>query len=1211
MAGCQRRSPSFRARQAHFASRPLIVVAALLLGLAAAAFWYGYRRPDYYEVDTLQLRAVAYLENNQLNKARDAFMELLRRLPGERSVVQNLAVCEVLALDKSDSADADAAAESSYAAAERAVNAFLAQQPDSPIAHFLHARLLKKVRDTNPSSTLDAEIVAAYQRAEGFDPQNPVFPYERFSTVITGPFDPLSDVEVEAIQQVYRLAPDNLFVQLHYALILARQGSSDLGRVVEQIAVTLRPHFEGDMPSENVRRSLADVRSQLDGGDAEELLNAVLRLFNNTKATELSRADLRRIEPNVLEFVVHDLTHPRSPVDVRAAAETALEFRTMETKGVPDDLEGIVAVQAIDFDMDRRLDVLLLRSGSLQIYTRGEGSGSEGSGGERWTLLTSAVVDDGVRGMIVSDLDRDDATLGSDTPPIHVADPDVVVFGRDGVQILRNVKQADGTRVLELVIQPTQNPELREVAQATFADLDHDGDLDIAFAGDAGLTLWSNRGDMTFSDISSWSELPTEAQEIRSLIAVDWDRDVDVDLLIAGASGARGYLENLRHGHFRWRPASDKFAGWNDAEEMALIESDGNASWDLLVSSSAGTKLLQTKTAGSTVTSLRTLEVTNSALNLFSIVDLDNDGSLDFLALDGAKLVAWRGGQTKTGFAAFSKLPAGDVRAFDFGDVDSDGDEDLLVADATTVFWMENRGGNANQWIDFRIKGLREAEVGRVNHYAIGSVIELKSPQGYQAQVVSRPWTHFGVGKGEPPSIARVIFPNGVPQSVLAPSTNTFVEEDQKNLGSCPFLYTWNGQEFVFCTDLLWNSPLGLPMGNGQLMPARPWEYIKVDGRNLQPRNGRYELRITEELWEASYFDLVELMAVDHPIGTEVYSNEKVGPAAIADFKIHVASDRRLPQAARDSSGRDMLPAIRTRDQQYCQPFRALRRKGLAEEHYLELELGDLGSPGEIKLYLTGWIAPTDSNLNMQLGQHPQLDPPQPPSVWVPDEKGDWVEAISFMGFPSGKTKTIVVDMSNRFIASDYRLRIKTSAALRWDEIFFTVDDQSVEVRTQIAPLTKATLRYLGFCKPNPAVEGGPESFNYQQIESGPMWPPMSGKFTRYGRVESLLAAVDDQLAIFGAGDEIALEFAALPDPVTGWTRDYILRSVGWEKDCLLNTVQSQTVEPIPFQEMAEYPEAGRVRMPDEGYSTYLRKYQTRTQSPADYWRMLHRGPID
>ena len=39
-----------------------------------------------------------------------------------------------------------------------------------------------------------------------------------------------------------------------------------------------------------------------------------------------------------------------------------------------------------------------------------------------------------------------------------------------------------------------------------------------------------------------------------------------------------------------------------------------------------------------------------------------------------------------------------------------------------------------------------------------------------------------------------------------------------------------------------------------------------------------------------------------------------------------------------------------------------------------------------------------------------------------------------------------------------------------------------------------------------------------------------------------------------------------------GWVRGFILYSDGWDKDGDINTLHSQTVEPLPFHGMSAYP---------------------------------------
>jgi hypothetical protein len=91
-----------------------------------------------------------------------------------------------------------------------------------------------------------------------------------------------------------------------------------------------------------------------------------------------------------------------------------------------------------------------------------------------------------------------------------------------------------------------------------------------------------------------------------------------------------------------------------------------------------------------------------------------------------------------------------------------------------------------------------------------------------------------------------------------------------------------------------------------------------------------------------------------------------------------------------------------------------------------------------------------------------------------------------------------------------------------------------------------------------------------------------------------------------GAGDETTLRFAMPPEPLPdGWKRDFLLYSVGWDKDANLETIAGQSSEPLPFADMRSYPWPADQDSPDSsGYRDYQRQYQTRLQSAA-YWQAV------
>ncbi len=54
-----------------------------------------------------------------------------------------------------------------------------------------------------------------------------------------------------------------------------------------------------------------------------------------------------------------------------------------------------------------------------------------------------------------------------------------------------------------------------------------------------------------------------------------------------------------------------------------------------------------------------------------------------------------------------------------------------------------------------------------------------------------------------------------------------------------------------------------------------PGEWIKVDGANVAPVNGKLSLRFMEPMEEVNYIDQLRLVAVDHPENVEVNPDER------------------------------------------------------------------------------------------------------------------------------------------------------------------------------------------------------------------------------------------------------------------------------------------------------------------------------------------------
>ncbi len=220
------------------------------------------------------------------------------------------------------------------------------------------------------------------------------------------------------------------------------------------------------------------------------------------------------------------------------------------------------------------------------------------------------------------------------------------------------------------------------------------------------------------------------------------------------------------------------------------------------------------------------------------------------------------------------------------------------------------------------------------------------------------------------------------------------------------------------------------------------------------------------------------------------------------------------------------------------------------------------------------------------------------PYLQVKDAAGRWRTVIEDMGIPAGKPKTIVVDLSGKFLSASREVRIVTSLCVYWDEIFLAEGTAPPTARLTGLHAAEAELRFRGFSRVVVHPERKqPERFVYADVRPFSMWNPTKGLYTRYGDVRTLLETVDDRFVIMGSGDELRLLFdaAALPALPAGWRRDYLLFVDGWAKDGDANTAHSQTVGPLPYHGMPRYPYEAPHRYPDGGvHNLYREHFNTR-----------------
>ena len=1121
---------------------------------------------------------LAYLEESQPSKAVEAFTALIELLPDEAIGYGNLAVAH-LRLQEAD-------------AAEEAVTRGIAVAPMESQLHFI----LSEVYQLQQKSDLAVE---AMKEAVRLAPEELEFRYKLVRHYLGQRNDPEAQREaVQHLQELHARSPVNIVVLMKLTLGLLGQAQFEAaGDLCQDLMLLL-----GDTDPDK----LAYLTQGIDAIEQKALKLAIrnVRIFEN-----LHRAS-PRYQQGIGELVTDILGHPietfgpgfRGRITAKQSPPITVEFAdATERLGLANmDRRALDSadISLIDYDGD----------GNLDLYTTIH------------LLLQST-------DNIFVPVPQIQEILGQASQFPHTAAyADIDKDGRQDffLQTLNGIIHLrideTGNWSVSPIVQHGQIHE--ETGLLLPVDYDHDGDLDL-LSGRTDITMYRNNSDEEneddepFTDVTEQTFVKTNQdigqQSPSDALSADFDDDGDIDIFMTHQETGCTLYDNLRQG--KLRGISDETGIPQDMHytAAAIGDYDNDGDIDIFLATADRIHLYLNRGDGSFVDDPR-LEAGVRDLSpvLLKNIDYDNDGFVDLWVSgkDGMFLFRNDGAGrfmepyplienvTPAAGAILQTATAGAV-----GDYDNDGDLDLFFIDGKRQLRaLQNNGGNQNNYIQVRLEGITSGN-NKVNRDGIGSKLEVKVGDLHQLQYVSEQVSHFGLGTFDTADVVRVVWTNGVPQNVIEPQSRQRILEKQILKGSCPFLYVYDGEKYRFVTDLLWRAPLGLVTSMGFVAPDETKDFVKIPRTQIKPKSGKYAIQITEELWETAYFDEVKLITVDHPAGTDIFVNEQYTPPPFAEFKVYGVKEKLHPKSAVNHRGEDVSDALRTFDYRYAVEHAPGPYQGVVEPHAIILDLGDVPNDTPVTLFLSGWIFPTDTSINVALFQNPEINPSFP-SVSVKDETGKWKTVIDMIGLPAGKNKTITVDLTGKFLSDDRHVRIETDMQIYWDAAFFTVGTQEVPIEMTTLNPDSADLHYRGFSemyRPNPHA---PHLFDYQKVTTDAQWRDLAGYYTRYGDVNPLLQAVDDMYVILNAGDEITVEFNAsrLPELKPGWVRDFILYSDGWDKDGDINTLTSQTVEPLPFHGMSAYPYPNTEHYPnDAAHRRYRLEYNTR--------RVEHRLP--
>ena len=364
---------------------------------------------------------------------------------------------------------------------------------------------------------------------------------------------------------------------------------------------------------------------------------------------------------------------------------------------------------------------------------------------------------------------------------------------------------------------------------AAFVDIDRDGWLDLyvgnylrysvdADARCAGLAgqpdycpprsyrpqadrLYRNRGDGTFQDVTATALRGGEVAPALGVVAVDVDRDGWMDLYVANDGQGDTLWRNQRDGTFTDVGLLAGIAFSRDGQVTASMgvdagdfDNDGDEDivhvnltlegHTLLVND--GTGLFTDATRASGLTAL-TMPFTGFGAGW---MDYDNDGWLDLFTVNGAvrtieglarannpfplhqrkQLLRNRGDGrfddvTKLAGAVFERSTVG--RGAAFGDVDNDGDIDVLVGNNNgRAELLVNEVGNRSHWVGLRLVGR-----GTPGRDMLGARVEVQLTDGRTLLRRARtdgsyasandPRVLVGLGGASGPVRVQVVWPDG------------------------------------------------------------------------------------------------------------------------------------------------------------------------------------------------------------------------------------------------------------------------------------------------------------------------------------------------------------------------------------------------------------------------------------------------------------------
>lgn len=372
---------------------------------------------------------------------------------------------------------------------------------------------------------------------------------------------------------------------------------------------------------------------------------------------------------------------------------SAAGIPTFTRRVIDGELSGAVFVTTGDIDGDGKIDILAAGENNNQIAWY-RNNGDRPATFERRFIRNGPVPDprlDYAKTIAVGDIDGD-------------GDLDIV-FGSENENLVGWYEnQGRGASFVEHVLTTSAD----HVKQVKLADIDRDGDLDILVASsdDNTVALFENRGGRPATFVRK--VITNAAYGARSVHAADFDRDGDIDVVVASRQDNRIVLHVNGSIHRSAILEGERVVNtYRQTRAVAAADIDGDGLMDIV--STANEIVAWHRNVGGSPPNFESVIIDTSFTGgrWVATGDIDNDGDIDIVAADRGtnRIVLYENQLRQTGAPSFVPRVVTDtanrVRDVNVADIDGDGDLDLYSASDgdDTIAWYENVDGKGRSWV--------------------------------------------------------------------------------------------------------------------------------------------------------------------------------------------------------------------------------------------------------------------------------------------------------------------------------------------------------------------------------------------------------------------------------------------------------------------------------------------------------------------------------